>query len=133
MNMTEYPRLPLVFTDGILSLSMSNLHLVTTQQTRSLFANAQPVVASSELQLQANHTPHNPAQREDCETKGAPVDESRAVRCLADDDRKKSTKKWRDILGGRLQQPSRRRQNRPSREERMRRIRRPSSKRPLAQ
>ena len=62
---------------------------MTAQETRRLFTNAQPVVTSSELQLQANHTPHDPAQRDDGKTKSAPMDELGALFALLNDDRKK--------------------------------------------
>lgn len=62
---------------------------MAAQETRRLFTDAQPVVTPSELQLQTDHTSHDPAQREDGKTKSAPMNELGALFALLNDDRKK--------------------------------------------
>jgi len=86
MGTTDYPN-PSNSSDWLDTIESSTL--VTAQETRRLFTNAQPVVTPSELQLQTDHTPHDPAQREDGKTKSAPMNELGALFALLNDDRKK--------------------------------------------
>lgn len=79
---------------------------MTTQETRRLFTNAQPIVTTSELQFQANHASHDPAEREDGKAESTPVDEPGALFALLDDDCKEKPRNgetaWEVALHGRV-------------------------------